>query len=96
MAALTVEAPKDLATFSECLQFRDKVYAGWKAYWPSSVRFELRVLQGATPFNEGRALQPFLVREGKRILARILAVIDAPAACSRREVSTLLLLFLQE
>jgi GNAT superfamily N-acetyltransferase len=77
MAALTVEVPNDLATQTEFLQFRDKVYAGWDAYWPASVRFDLHVLQGATPFNEGRTLQPFLVREGDRVLARILAVIDA-------------------
>ena len=76
MAAYTVEVPTDLAALTEFLQFRNKVYADWDAYWPSSVRFELQVLQGATPFNKGRTLQPFLIREDDRILARVLAVID--------------------
>lgn len=77
MAALTIETPHDTTAWTEFLQLRDKVYAKYDAYWPSSLRFELQVLQGATAFNEGRTLQPFLVREGKRAVARILAVIDA-------------------
>lgn len=77
MAALTIETPQDTTVWTEFLQLRDKVYAKQDAHWPSSPRFELQVLQGATPFNEGRTLQPFLVREGNRVVARVLAVIDA-------------------
>lgn len=77
MPALTIDIPQDPTAWAEFLQLRDKVYAKHDAYWPSSLRFELQVLQGTTPFNEGRTLQPFLVREGKRAVARILAVIDA-------------------
>jgi predicted GNAT family acetyltransferase len=77
MAALTVETPKDAMAFTEFLQFRDKVYASREAYWPASIRFELQVLQGHTAFNEGRTLQPFEVRSGRSIVARVLAVIDA-------------------
>ncbi len=76
MTAFTIESPRDLATLTEFLQFRDKVYASRDAYWPSSVRFELQVLHGSTPFNEERTLQPFFVREGSRILARVVAVLD--------------------
>jgi GNAT superfamily N-acetyltransferase len=32
---------------------------------------------GESPFNEGRTVRPFLVRDGGRILARVLAVMDA-------------------
>lgn len=77
MATLTVEIPQDFAALTEFLQFRDKVYAQRDAYWPSSLRFEMQILNGSTPFNEGRTLRPFLVRDGKRMLARVLAVIDA-------------------
>ena len=76
MPALTIEAPHELTTWTEFLQFRDKVYAARDAYWPASMRFELQVLRGATPFNEGRIFQPFLAREGNQIVARVLAVID--------------------
>lgn len=77
MATITIEVPQGTAAFSEFLQFRELVYAGRSAYWPSSLRFEMQVLNKATPFNEGRTLRPFLAREGKRVLARVLAVIDA-------------------
>ena len=77
MAALTVEAPTTLAALTEFLQFRDHVYAQRAAYWPASIRFEQQMLAGATPFNEGRTLQPFVVRSDKRIVARVLAVVDA-------------------
>jgi hypothetical protein len=76
MPALTIETPQDLTAWTEFLQFRDTVYAERTAHWPSSLRFELQVLRGETPFNEGRTLQPFLARAGKRVVARVLAVID--------------------
>src|SRR5216684_685752 len=77
MAALIVETPTELAALTEFLQFRDRVYAQRAAYWPASIRFEQQILAGATPFNEGRTVQPFLVRSGTGVVARVLAVIDA-------------------
>lgn len=76
MAALTIEIPQGTAAITEFLQFRDRIYAPRDAYWPASLRFEQQVLNGKTPFNEGRTLQPFMVRVGKKIVARVLAVID--------------------
>jgi GNAT superfamily N-acetyltransferase len=52
------------------------VYTDRDARWPTSVRFDLQVLRGATPFNEGRILRPFLIRAGNRVTARVVAVID--------------------
>jgi hypothetical protein len=34
-------------------------------------------MSGESPFNEDRTVRPFLVRDGSRILARVLAVMDA-------------------
>src|SRR5262245_23563812 len=76
MTALTLEVPNSTEALTEFIQFRDRVYAYRDARWPTSVRFDLQVLRGATPFNEGRLLRPFLVREGSRIVARVVAVID--------------------
>ncbi|HXG22324.1 MAG TPA: hypothetical protein VNN62_25050 [Methylomirabilota bacterium] len=77
MTSFTIEVPQGTVAFTEFLQFREQVYARRDAYWPSSLRFEMQVLNGSTPFNEGRTLRPFLVRDGARMLARVLAVIDS-------------------
>lgn len=77
MSGLMIETPQDSTTLTEFLQFRDKVAARRDAYWPASVRFELQFLQGRTPFNAGRTVQPFFVRSGRSVVARVLAVIDA-------------------
>lgn len=77
MPTLTIETPHDPTALTEFLQFRDKVYAHREAYWPASVRFEQQFLQGHTPFNAGRLVQPFFVRSGKSVVARVLAVIDS-------------------
>ncbi len=77
MPTLTIATPHDTAELTEFLQLRDKVAARRDAYWPASMRFELQFLQGRTPFNTGRTIRPFLVRSGRSVVARVLAVIDA-------------------
>jgi hypothetical protein len=41
------------------------------------MHLETAVMSGESPFNEDRMMCPFLVRDGGRILARVLAVMDA-------------------
>lgn len=45
--------------------------------WPTPIGLEVSVMNGESPFNENRKICPFLVRDGGRILARVLAVMDA-------------------
>jgi GNAT superfamily N-acetyltransferase len=77
MAALTIEVPQDSAELTEFLQLRNQVYAQRDAYWPASLRFDQQVLNGKTPFNEGRTLKPMAARAGKHLVARVVAVIDS-------------------
>ncbi len=76
MTALTVEVPEGTDALTEFVRFRDQVYANYSARWPTSVRFDLQVLSGKSPFAEGRRLHPLLVRDGNQVVARVLAVID--------------------
>jgi len=77
MAALAIENPKDTEALTEFVRFRDQVYANRDVRWPASVRFELQVLSGQSPFAEGRVFHPLLVRDGGQVATRVLAVIDS-------------------
>lgn len=74
---MRIETPQSREAFAEFSQFRDRVYKSRSARWPTPIGLEMAVLSGESPFNEGRAVCPFLVREGGRIFARALAVMDA-------------------
>jgi hypothetical protein len=76
MTTLKIEIPQDQHALTEFSQFRDQVYEYRSARWRTSARFESAVITGETPFTEDRTVRPFLVREGSRILARVLAVMD--------------------
>jgi hypothetical protein len=77
MAAVRIETPDSKEALGEFVQFYDQVYAYRAARWRASARLDMAVLTGETPFTEGRTVRPFLAREGSRILARVLAVVDA-------------------
>jgi len=68
------ESQDALAAF---VHFQDVVYESRPARWPASVQFDLRVLRGEHPFAQGRTMRPFLAYERGRVVARVLAVIDA-------------------
>jgi hypothetical protein len=72
-----IETPRSKDAFAEFSQFRDRVYESRSARWPTSVQLETAVMSGESPFNEDRTIRPFLARDGGRILARVLAVMDA-------------------
>ncbi len=76
MAAVRIETPDSKEALGEFVQFYDQVYAYRAARWRASSRLDMAVLTGETPFTEGRTVRPFLAREGSRILARVLAVVD--------------------
>jgi hypothetical protein len=77
MATVKIETPQGKDALSEFVQFYDQVYAYRTAYWRTPARLQIAILTGEGPFAEGRTVRPFLAREGSRILARVLAVVDA-------------------
>ncbi len=74
---MRIEVPCSKNAFAEFSQFRDRVYASRPVRWPTPLHLEMAVMSGTSPFNEERTVRPFLVREGGRIFARVLAVMDA-------------------
>ena len=77
MPALRIEVPETRENLTEFIQFYDQAYAYRTARWPAPVRFQLSILTGQSAFAEDRTLRPFIVRDGERIVARVLAVVDA-------------------
>lgn len=75
--ALTVETPADVDEYTEFLAFFDEVYAARAVRWPALVPFLLPLLTGASPFATRRRMRPFVARRDGRIVARVLAVVDA-------------------
>jgi hypothetical protein len=76
MAALRVETPQSKEALTEFIQFYDQVYEYRDARWPADLDWQLPILTAESPFAEGQAMRPLLAREGSRILARALAVVD--------------------
>lgn len=74
---LSVEVPDTRQTLTEFIDFYNHVYADRTARWRAPARFQLSILNGHSPFAADRTLRPFVVREGRVILARLLAVVDA-------------------
>lgn len=74
---MKTETPRSKKALTEFSQFRDRVYRYRPSRWTTPIPLEIAVMNGETPFNEDRAICPFLVRDGGRILARVLAVMDA-------------------
>src|SRR5947208_5647670 len=72
--AITVESPRGTDALTEFVLCQDAGYADRSARWPARRPLQVPLLAGASPFTEGRTLQPFVARAGGRILARALAV----------------------
>jgi GNAT superfamily N-acetyltransferase len=77
MAIIRIEVPETQEALTEFVCLQDVVYANRSARWAASVQFDLHVLRGTHPFANGRTFRPFIARENGRIVARVLAVIDA-------------------
>jgi len=73
---VTIEIPQGTDALTEFVLFQDAVYADRSARWPALPALQVPLLAGQSPFTEGRALHPLLARDGDRILARALAVLD--------------------
>src|SRR2546426_12064450 len=74
--AVQIETPQGLEALTELILFHNEVYAGRGAYWPANLPFHLPILTGESPFNQDRQLRPFLARDGGRIVARAVALLD--------------------
>lgn len=72
----TIEAPEGEAALTEFILFRDRVYEGRGARWPTLTPIELPTLTGESPFAEGRTFRPLVAREGDDIVARGAALVD--------------------
>src|SRR5437867_655768 len=74
--AITIETPQGTDALTEFVLFQDAVYAERSARWPALPPLQLPMLAGESPFTAGRTLHPLLARDGGRILARALALLD--------------------
>lgn len=74
--AIVIETPAGADALTEFILFHDEVYAGRGARWTAPLPFQLPILTGESPFARDRVLRPFVARDGGRIVARVLAVID--------------------
>ena len=72
----TIEAPEGEDALTEFILFRDRVYEGRGARWPSLTPIELPTLTGESPFAQGRTFRPLVAREGGEIVARAAALVD--------------------
>ena len=72
----TIEAPAGEEALTEFILFRDRVYEGRGARWPTLAPIELPTLTGESPFAEGRTFRPLVAREGGEIVARGAALVD--------------------
>ena len=74
--ALRLETPEGRDALTEFILFHDEVYRARSARWPAHVPFQLPTLTGEGPYARDRRLRPFVARDGGRIVARALAVVD--------------------
>jgi hypothetical protein len=76
VAALKVETLESKEALTEFIRFYDQVYEYRDARWPEDLSWKLSILTTENPFAEGQIMRPLVVREGSRILARVLAVVN--------------------
>ena len=74
--AIAIESPEGTQAVTEFVLFQDDVYADRPVRWPALPALQVPLLAGMTPFTEGRTIRPFVARDGDRLLARALAVLD--------------------
>ncbi|HKN00967.1 MAG TPA: hypothetical protein VJX23_10660 [Candidatus Binataceae bacterium] len=73
---IRIESPEGHDASMEFLLFEDQVYQHRSARWPARIPLMLPVLRAESPFNHERTIKPFVARDGDRIIARCLALID--------------------
>src|SRR5262249_7153134 len=74
--AIRIETPAGNDDLTEFILFHDEVYGTRSARWPAHIPFQLPTLTGDGPYARERRLRPFVARDGGRIVARALAVVD--------------------
>ncbi len=74
--SIAIETPQGVDALTEWVRFHDTVYAGRSARWSAFVPLDLAILTGESPFARGRRTRPFSARQGGKIVARVLAVLD--------------------
>ncbi|TMA58295.1 MAG: hypothetical protein E6J75_05700 [Deltaproteobacteria bacterium] len=74
--AIAIERPEGTEALAEFVLFQDAVYADRSARWAALPALQVPLVAGLTPFTEGRTIHPLLARDGDRILARAVAVLD--------------------
>jgi GNAT superfamily N-acetyltransferase len=74
--AVEIEMPESSEALTEFIQFHDQVYEYRSARWPAALELQLPILNGESPFAQGRTICPFLARTGSKIVARAAAVLD--------------------
>jgi GNAT superfamily N-acetyltransferase len=73
---VTIEVPEGRDALTDFVVFRDRVYEGRSARWPTLVDLELPALLGDGPFAEGRTVHPLVARDDGEIVARAAALVD--------------------
>jgi GNAT superfamily N-acetyltransferase len=74
--SIKIEIPEGVEALTEFVLFYDDVYDYRDARWPAPLELHLPILAGENPFAEGRRIRPFLARDGSKMIARAVAVID--------------------
>jgi len=76
MASLRVDVVEDRDALTELIAFHDEVYRTRGARWGAFAPLQLPFLLGEGPFAEGRRTRAFAARDGGRLVARAVALID--------------------
>jgi GNAT superfamily N-acetyltransferase len=74
--AIRIESPEGHDALTEFVMFQDRVYEYRSARWPALLPLQLPMLLGESPYARGRAMRPFVARDGGDIVARALVVAD--------------------
>ena len=75
--AIAIDTPHGVDALTQFILFHDEVYQRTRTVrWSAVVPFQLPMLLGDSPFCEDRTLRPFAAREGGRMVARVVAVVD--------------------
>src|SRR5215831_18268202 len=78
LMALVIESPAGADALTEFVLFHDVVHRARSARWTAFLPLELPFLQGESPFAHEREVRPLCARERGEIVARAVAVVDAP------------------
>jgi hypothetical protein len=74
--SLKIEIARDSDALTELILFHERVYQDRDAHWPPMLPLALPTLQGASPFSQERRFHPLIAREGGRIVATLVALVD--------------------